>query len=156
AAMESNAETLIGVGVYSIAESSDLTDVPARAIRRWSVGYRYQHEGETRHSFPVWRRDITPLDGRIALSFLDVMEIRFIHSFRCHRVSWPAIREAAKIACDLFKDRHPFTRGRFKTDGTRIFRQIEDSGKIKLFDLNRVSWVFNEIVEPSLYRGIEF
>lgn len=104
----------------------------------------------------VWKRDIQAMDGHIALTFLDLMEIRFIVAFRQHRVSWPAIREAAELACEMFEDGHPFTRRRFRTDGRRIFQQIEEAGAVKLFDMNRRSWVFNEIVSPSLYNGVEF
>jgi uncharacterized protein (DUF433 family) len=105
---------------------------------------------------PVWRGDIEEINGHTALSFLDLMEVRFIRAFRRHRVSWPAIREAAGLACEMFGDGHPFTRQRFRTDGVRIFQQIEERGEVRLFDMNRKSWVFHEIVSPSLYEGVEF
>ena len=86
-----------------------------------------------------------------------MMEVRFIRAFREHRVTWPAIREAARIACEMFQEpSHPFTRARFRTDGKRIFKQLEEEGHVRLFDLNRRSWVFAEIVTPLLYRGVEF
>ncbi len=149
--------SLIGVGIYSVSEAAALTGVATRTIRRWSTGYR-RSEGDGAHERPpVWRRDIPDIDGHTALSFLDMMEVRFIRAFRDHDVTWPAIRAAARIACEMFQEsHHPFTRGRFRTDGNRIFRKIEDAGEIRLFDLNRESWVFAEIVEPSLYRGVEF
>lgn len=154
--MESPAATLLGIGVYSVSEVAALTSVPARSIRRWSSGYRYSVGDHPRVSPPVWGRDIPDIDGHSALSFLDMMEVRFIRAFRQHRVSWAAIREAAQIAYEMFDDRHPFTRARFRTDGRRIFKQVEDEGRVRLFDLNRRSWVFTEIVEQSLYRGVEY
>ena len=148
--------THIGIGIYSLAEAEALTNTSARSIRRWLLGYRYKID-ERYHAMPaVWHGDIVKVDSQVALSFLDLMEIRFIKAFREHHVSWPAIREAAALACKMFNDGHPFTRGRFRTDGVRIFQQIKEEGEVKLFDMNRQSWVFNEIVSPSLYAGVEF
>src|SRR5258708_14201663 len=79
-----------------------------------------------------------------------------MRAFRKQGVSWPAIREAGALACEMFNDNHPFTRRRFRTDGRRIFQEIDQSADIKLFDMNQRSWVFKEIVDPSLYRGVEF
>ncbi len=146
---------LVGKGIYSIGEAVRLTGVDAPSVNRWMRGYHFQHGGEARLSPAIWRHDLDPIRGRTVLTFLDMMEIRFIRSFRKHHVSWAAIREAADTARALFEDGHPFTRGRFKTDGKRIFRQIEESGRIKLFDMNRGQWAFNEIVEPSLFRDVE-
>lgn len=154
--MHGEMKSMVGIGVYTVAEAARLTATATATVRRWMLGYRYRRRGEARARPPLWQPDIEPFDGRVTLSFLDLMEVRFIRAFRQHGVSWPAIRRAAEIACDLFQDAHPFTRRRFRTDGARIFQQIEDGGRVRLFDLNRQSWVFNEIVAPSLYAGIEF
>lgn len=147
---------LIGTGLYTVSEAATLTGTNSRSIRRWIVGYHFRSRDTERAMPPVWRSDVGEIDGQIALSFLDLMEIRFIGAFREHHVSWRAIREAAELACEMFNDGHPFTRRQFRTDGKRIFQQIDDRGDVKLFDMNRRSWVFNGIVGPSLYRGVEF
>jgi uncharacterized protein (DUF433 family) len=152
---ESKPRALVGVGVYSISEAAHLTCVPVPRIQRWIRGYKYDHAGEQRSSPAVWRRDLDIIEGQLALSFLDMMEVRFIQSFRQHHVSWPAIREAAMRAAELFEDGHPFTNGRFRTDGKTIFRQIEEQKEIKLFDMNRRQWVFNDIVAPSLFADVD-
>jgi len=148
-------ENLIGVGLYSASEAAALTGVPVASIRRWLQGYKYRRNGILRECAPVWAGDVLKINGQLSLSFLDMMEARFIRYFRIHHISWQAIHEAACLACDMFKDSHPFTRGRFRTDGKRIFHQVEDSGKVKLFDMNRHSWVFNEIIESYLYADVE-
>jgi uncharacterized protein (DUF433 family) len=153
--MNAISHDLIGKGLYSAPEASSLTGVPSASIRRWLGGYKYRQGDKQRASAPVWQGDIPRLDTHLVLSFLDMMEVRFIQSFRQHHVSWAAIREAAERACEMFGDHHPFTRGRFRTDGNRIFHQIQQQGDVRLFDINRRSWVFNDIVEPSLYRGVE-
>lgn len=154
--MRENDKSLFGKGVYTIPEAAALAGVSAAALRRWSLGYRYRSDDEEKRSPAVWNREVGDIDGQIVLTFLDLMEARFIHAFRKHHVSWNAIRAAAKEAADMFGDSHPFTRKRFKTDGNRIFAEIERRGEVKLFDLNRRGWVFQEIVGPSLYRGVEF
>lgn len=154
--MEKQATPLVGVGLYTVAEASKLTGTPARTIRRWARGYSYRRNEKERKQPPVWRADLEPIRGQQPLTFLDLMEARFIRSFREYGVSWPAIREAARRAQEMYEDRHAFTRHRFRTDGKAIFQQIEEEGHVKLFDLNRETWVFREMVEPSLYAGVEF
>lgn len=153
--MDALANPLIGVGVYTPTEAAHLTGVPATSISRWLRGYSFVRAAERRESPPVWRRAIADVDGHLTVTFLDMMEARFIHAFRRHHVSWPFIRAAARMACEMFGAQHPFTLGRFKTDGNRIFHQLESAGEVKLFDLNRRAWVFNDIVEPSLYTGVD-
>lgn len=154
--MEAEAVRLIGVGLYTVPEAARLTGAAPRTIRRWLTGYKYAYRGDTRTSPAVWVSDIGEIGGQLTLGFLDLVEIRFIRAFRRYGVSWPAIREAAKIACEMYRDRHPFSRHRFRTDGRRIFGEIETRGDVRLFDLNRQSWVFHEIVSPSLYHGFDF
>jgi len=148
--------SLIGAGVYSIPEAALLTGVSAASIRRWSSGYAYKKSGVERSVPAKWAREFEAIDGQTVLSFLDLMEARFIRAFRRYNVSWAAIRAAAEQASELFHDTHPFTRQRFQTDGKRIFARIEARDDVRLFDLNRKSWVFSSIVDPSLYRGVEF
>jgi uncharacterized protein (DUF433 family) len=156
AAMVEGHMPLVGIGLYSVGDTALLTRAPERTIRRWIRGDVYRRRGALRESRPVWQAEIGLVDDALTLSFLDMMEVRFIRAFRAHRVSWAAIRAAATLAREMFGDGHPFTRRRFRTDGKRIFSQIEDAGSVRLFDLNRKSWVFHEIVEPSLYQGVEF
>lgn len=154
--MDMQHNSLIGIGLYTPAEAASLTGASPEAIRRWMFGYHYKHKDSVRLLPPVWEADIEPIHGQIALSFLDLMEIRFIRAFREHGVSWPTIREAARVACDIVDDVHPFARKRFRTDGERIFQEVSDRGAVKLLDLNRRSWVFHEVIEPSLFDGIEY
>ena len=95
-------DKLIGLGIYSIPEASRLTKVPNQTIYRWIRGYKYRSENETRNMEPLWTRDIPEIDGENAVSFLDLLEIRFIDAFRSAGVSWKFIREAALKAQDVF------------------------------------------------------
>ncbi len=154
--MDMSVPSLIGVGLYTIKEASRLSGAHPSAIRRWVRGYDYSYTREKRMQPPVWRADIERIDGHISLSFLDLMEIRFIRAFRAHGVAWPVIREAALVACEIVEDNHPFTRRRFRTDGVRIFQEVKERETVKLLDLAGRAWVFHEIIEPSLFHGIEY
>jgi uncharacterized protein (DUF433 family) len=57
----------------------------------------------------------------------------------------------------LFNHPYPFTCKRFETDGRTIFAAaLEASGETQLLDLPKRQFAFTKIIEPSLYRGIEF
>jgi uncharacterized protein (DUF433 family) len=148
---------LIGVGLYSVPEAQMLTRVPASSIRRWLFGYHYRTGDNIHEVTPVWRGQIDPVDDVFGLGFLDLIEVRFVHAFREHGVSWMTIREAAKRAKELFASDHPFATRRFKTDGKRIFAELgEATGDQKLIDLTRSQYAFHSVVAPSLYEGLEF
>ncbi len=147
---------LIGIGLYTIPEAARLTGAPSRSIRRWILGYKYRHDDVVHESRPVWDQDIAEYEGVVNLSFLDLIEVLFVHAFRKEKVSWRAIREAAERASAMYRDGHPFSRRRFMTDGKRIFEEIRDEGEIKLFDINRQHYVFHEIVARTLIAGFAF
>lgn len=147
----------IGRGVYSLADASRLTGIPVPRIGRWVKGYSYRYRGETQRSSAVVGADYSPLDGAVALSFLDLIEVRFVDAFRKHGVGWKTIREAARRAESLLEEKHPFATRSFQTDGRSIFMTIANElGERRLLDLVRSQYAFRQVIEPSLFRGIEF
>ena len=104
----------------------------------------------------LWRGDIGRVGGVDQLSFLDMLESRVVAAFRRRGVTWPAIREAAERAREMYDSGHPFTVRKFLTDGRRIFSAMEESGTVRLFDLNRAQYAFHDIVAPSLFEGVEY
>lgn len=156
--MDIPSNRLIGIGLYSVSEAAHLTRIPAASIRRWLVGYRYTHENMTRNIPSVCESDAPSVDDIIGLSFLDMMEMRFIHAFRENRISLQTIREAARRACELFRQDHPFTRKRFSTDGRRIFAEIagQSSPEPGLLDLVKSQYAFHRVLKPTLYKSLEF
>lgn len=149
-------DKLIGLGIYSIPEAAKLTQVPNNTIYRWIRGYKYYSEDEMRSINPLWERDIPEIDGENAVSFLDLLEIRFINAFRKAGVSWKFIREAALKAQEIFKTTHPFTTQKFRTDGKHIFSSFLEDNKGLTLDLNNANYAMEKIIEPLLYKGIEF
>lgn len=149
--------TLVGVGLYTLAEASRLTGVSARSIRRWLEGYHYYHGRHEYHQNPVWHKQLPNFDGIVTLGFLDLMEIRFINAFRHHGVSLQYIRLAAARACELFGHKHPFSRKNFLTDGRHVFAEIaKETGEYKLLNLVKSQYAFRDVIRPSLYASIEY
>ena len=154
--MELDMEKLIGIGIYSIPEASRLTGVSNSTIYRWIRGYEYGTPEDKRKIAPIWKRDIPEFDGENAISFLDLLEIRFINAFRNAGVSWKFIREAAQMAQQVFNTTHPFTSQKFRTDGKHIFSSFKECKQELMLDLNNANYALKNIIEPSLYKGIEF
>lgn len=143
---------LIGVGLYTAAEASLYTGIPAKDIRRWMFGYRsngVEHQG-------LWTPELSGLEEKI-LGFHDLLEIRFVHAFRQHGVSLQAIRNASRQAREMFDQGYPFTCRRFQTDGRSIFATVlDETGDETLLDLVKRQYAFKQVIKPSLYEGIDY
>src|SRR3546814_17143069 len=112
---ELSVSKLLGVGIYSIPDASRISGVSASRIRRWARGYRYKVGNEARRSPAVWAADLPPIDGVFSLSFLDLLEVRFIDAFLESGLSWKKLRTAADAAKELLGTTHPFSTQSFKT-----------------------------------------
>jgi DNA-binding transcriptional MerR regulator/uncharacterized protein (DUF433 family) len=148
---------LTGVGLYTFHEAARLTKIPLRDIRRWLDGYSYRDKTHTLISVaPLWETEHAT-ESIDAISFHDLLEIRFVHAFRQHGVNLRTIRLARQKARDLFETDYPFSARQFCTDGRVIFASaMEAAGKTKLLDLVKQRYASRRIIEPSLYSGMEF
>ncbi len=150
--------TLLQSGIYTVSEAAALTEVPRRRISRWLSGYVYRSGAETRFSSPVWSPSLPKVDHALALSFADLMEVRFINAFREAGVSWKKIRKAAEVAREEFGLDHPFSAQAFLTDGRSIFARVANDPRAEpaLLDLVKSQFAFERVIKPSLYAGFEF
>ena len=147
----------IGQGIYSIADVSRLTGIEARKIARWVQGYEYHNRTGSGAVEPVFRPDFGAFEGKFALSFLDMVEIRFVDAFRKHGVSWRAIRIASQKAAELLDRDHPFSMRKFLTDGKTIIAKIaHEQQDVELIDLATDQYEFAKIITPYLYEGLDF
>jgi uncharacterized protein (DUF433 family) len=148
---------LIGIGLYTFQDASRLTKIPTGTIRRWLGGYTYRERssGNAVSVAPLWT---SQLSGRLdGIGFRDLIEIRFVYALRRHGVSLKSIRHTCRLARDFFGVAYPFTTRRFQTEGrTIVASAIEEAGQKNLRDLVTRDDAFRRIIEPSLYRGIEF
>ena len=144
----------IGVGLYSIAEASRLTGVSARRVRGWLTGY--EQPGGARGA-AAFGGQLPQLEGKLALGFLDLMEVRFIKHFLDRKVGWRTIRTAAAKARAQFRLEHPFALRSFVTDGKDIFAATaEETGDNRLEDLVRDQFAMFAVLEPLLLEGVTF
>lgn len=150
------AGTFLGKGIYSVAEAARLTGVNAQRISRWVNGYAFQSSGERRESNPLWERQLPVIDDKVALGFLDLMEVRFVKAFMEKGVSLQSIRTAATRAKELFQIDHALCTNRFHTDGRTILAEIgQQSGEKELLDLVKNQYAFDRVLRPYL-KGVEF
>lgn len=151
--MDRRPKSLLGVGIYSVSETSRLTGVSPRRIRCWLGGYTYRarQRDELRFVQPLFRAQHAPIKGSLALSFLDLVEVRFVDAFRSRGVTWPTLRKAAARAQKLFGTDHPFATQRLFTDGHAIFAEIPNGVREKgLMDIVRSQPVFRKLIEPFI------
>jgi uncharacterized protein (DUF433 family) len=116
---------LIGGGIYTVPEAARLTRVSSGRIRRWLKGYSYKVREGT-HSSPPIVSGLPPIEGTLALGFLDLVEIRFVNAFLDAGVSWVALRVAHQRGRSLLHTDHPFASRRLSTDGRTIFGDVYD------------------------------
>jgi uncharacterized protein (DUF433 family) len=143
---------LTGIGLYTLQEAERLTGADAREVSRWLFGYSSKDGVRP----PLWTTQLAELDQKI-IGFRDLLELRVVKAFRNHNVSLPVIRAALENAKAIFGSDYPFTANRFLTDGKSVFYEaLREHGEVELTDLVKRQLVFENIVRPELYAGIEF
>jgi uncharacterized protein (DUF433 family) len=142
---------LTGLGLYTLQEAERLTGAKAREVSRWLFGYTSK-DGV---SPPLWTTQLAELEQKV-IGFKDLLELRIVKAFRNHNVPLQVIRAAIANAKAIFGSDYPFTANRFLTDGKTIFCEALKEGGAELTDLVRRQLVFEHIVRPELYAGIEF
>jgi uncharacterized protein (DUF433 family) len=152
-----SARSFLGIGIYTISEAAWMTGVSAPRIRRWIRGYSFRVRDEIHTSSAVWKPDLPIIEDTLALTFRDLIEVRFVDYFLRAGVSWRMLRRAAIAAGEIVNDTHPFSTQKFKTDGARIFEDFRDRniGR-KILDIVKKQYAIPNIVAPYLYEGIEF
>lgn len=114
-------------------------------------------EGKEKRFPPKWEPQLPMLEERLALGFLDLMEVRFVDAFRNANVSWKTINRAAEKARKLFGKSHPFATRKFRTDGRAIFVDaVEESGEHRFYDIVADQNCLHDILKDYLYEGVEF
>jgi len=146
----------LNTGLYTVSEAARLTRIPAGKIRRWIRGYTFRKGESVRHSDAVWQTGIKPLDDKAALSFRDLLELRFVDAFIKAGVSWVTMRRAHTKAQEELKTTHPFCSKRIATDGKNILlKQAEEDSDEALINLVTDQREFSRIVQDFL-KELEF
>jgi len=96
------------------------------------------------------------MDNKLALSFRDLLELRFVDAFIRLGVSWRTMRRAHENAQQELKTTHPFCSRRIETDGKNILlRQAKEDSDEALLNLVTHQREFSRIVQDFL-KELEF
>ena len=120
--------TLLGVGFYIRAEAARLLKVHPARLNRWVQGYTYKIREESkqieRRKGPIVHVDLPTVDSTMALSFVELMELRVVKSFLDRGISLQRVRIAAERALELFNTAHPFATRRVFSAGKTILAEL--------------------------------
>jgi uncharacterized protein (DUF433 family) len=154
--VQASNSNLLNAGLYTVPEAARLTRISTGKIRRWLKGYDFKSGERVRHSDAVWQGELRPIENKLALSFRDLLELRFVDAFIRAGVSWRTMRRAHEKAQGQLHTTHPFCSNRIFTDGRSILlRQGEEDRDAALVNLVNDQVEFARIVEP-FQKELEF
>ena len=152
-------ENPLARGFYTVPQAARLIRVGStNRIYGWLRGYPDRQVG------PLLERDYRPIADNEELSFLDLMEVRFVETFREHGVKLRSLRLAAQRLREEFKAAHPFAQDRVvlvadKAD-VLVEEVLRDSASKtedpRLRSLLTRNYVMYEAIKQSLIPGVRF
>jgi uncharacterized protein (DUF433 family) len=146
-------------GFYTVQEAARLISVGVtNRIYGWLRGYPDRQIG------PLLVRDYTPIGGTEELSFLDLMEVRFVEHFREHGVKARTLRIAAAKLRQEFHTSHPFAMDRMVLVADKVDILVEEILKEsaaeakdpRLRSLLTGNYVIYEAIKQGLLPGVRF
>jgi uncharacterized protein (DUF433 family) len=147
-AVHAPTSNLLNAGLYTVPDAARLTRINTGKIRRWLKGYDFKSGERIHHSDAVWQGELKPIENKLALSFRDLLELRFVDAFIRAGVSWRTMRRAHTKAQEELKTTHPFCSNRIFTDGRSILlRQGKEDSDQALINLANDQAEFARIVE---------
>lgn len=154
--MRAPSSNLLNTGLYTVPDAARLTRISTGKIRRWLKGYSFKSGERIHHSDAVWKSELPAIENKLALSFRDLLELRFVDAFIRAGVSWRTMRRAHAKAQEELDTTHPFCSNRIATDGKNILlRQGEEDSDEALINLVNNQHEFSRIVQDFL-KELEF
>jgi len=102
---------------YRFAEAARLAGTTPQTIARWYRGY----------DAPGHRmKPVLPSDGTTLLSYLQLVEVAFVATFRKLGVKLEALRRAREYSVKTLHSEYPFALLSFKTDGVHVFHTLAE------------------------------
>lgn len=142
----------LSAGFYSVTEAARILRIPStRRVQGWVAGYG--------GGAPVLVIDHAPLSGRLALSFWDLIEVRFLEYFRAEGVPLQTLRKIATRARTDLKVKHPFaiSNARFVSDRKHIFAVVaQEEHDASTLNMATSQYEMYEAIEQSLAEGVVF
>jgi uncharacterized protein (DUF433 family) len=142
---------LLEIGIYTIPDAAELVGAPQASVRVWVEGHSGKQD-------PVIENQLGRVGGKTAVSFANLMELRFIARFVKAGVRLHEIRAIMKEAKTTLRHPHPFaTRTVFKTDGRKIVAEIaRRNGLMLVYDLKSKNYEMPSVVMKSFLDDVVF
>lgn len=145
-------------GFYTVRDAARLIEsAHIQRIYGWLKGYPDRDVG------PLLERDYSPIGERQELSFLDLIEVRFVEHFRAHSVKLRTLRRAAERLRQEFNTPHPFATDRVHLEADKadvflvVMRETAQQEKDRaLLSLTTDNYVLEDIIKRNLVPGITF
>ena len=142
---------LLESGIYTIPEIAGLVGASQPEVRVWV-------EGRPGKQKPIIDNQIGRLGRKVAVSFTNLMELRFVAWFSNAGVRLNEIRAILDEAKRTLDHPHPFaTNVVFKTDRKKIVAEIgRKNGVSAIYDLRTKNYEMKDIVMMSLREDVTF
>ena len=142
----------VGAGFYTAGEAARLLGFnSSQRVVRWLTT---SAKGE-----PIVLRDYARIGGHHEVSFLDLIELKFISHFRGRGISLQALRIAAKNARQELGVEHPFATSsvKFQSDRRAVFLETaKEAGDKQLLDLMTKQIAIYDVLEGLFAKDMEF
>lgn len=147
----SHKRALLSSGIYSVAEAAALVEADHNETRVWIEGRKGLQD-------PIIDNDLGRIGNKVAVSFTNLMELRFISLFQSAGVRLNEIRAILVEAREQLSHPHPFaSRVVFRTDGRKIVTEIARKNGVKdIYDLKSRNFEMHEIVMSSLVEDVVY
>ncbi len=144
------APDLLEAGIYTVAQAAYLVGVSKQKARGWIAGY------PRRKVAPIIQNEVGWSGKRLACSFQNLMEMRFIAYFEEAGVSFTHIRSIMAEVREVTQVPHPFaTSIVFKTDGKKIVGEIvSKTTDREIYDLKTRNLELTTIVYDTLKNDV--
>jgi uncharacterized protein (DUF433 family) len=149
--MSENGQNLVSTGIYTIPEAAFLVEAPQRVVRTWVEG----RSGKTVQA-PLIENQLGRIGRTVAISFTNLMELRFVATFARAGVRLNEIRAIMDEVRESIDHPHPFaTKILFRTDGRRIFAEIARRNNVEvIYDLRQKQYELHVVVLKSLKEDV--
>jgi uncharacterized protein (DUF433 family) len=161
--MNASTAPVWGEGSYPLRDAARLAHINPQTARRWIEGYGYTRKGRRLKSPPVAHlaKAIPASSTRSAtdIGFEQLLTLMLVRAFKERGLSLPKIKAASARAQAAYGLENPFVSRQFRTDGNRLFIDLDQTSsgeEKKLIDVLSDQHQFRDIVEPSLFKDVVF
>jgi uncharacterized protein (DUF433 family) len=147
----------VGTGIYGRSDAARLLGVNASTLGRWVGGYTYHPAGASgnlakRRKPPLINSDLPAIEDSVAVSFVELMELRVVKELIHSGVSLQAVRVAANLASQHFATAHPFASRRVYTDGRRVFAEVAGRSEAHPDFVELSRWKIEQVIAGGIFE----